>query len=68
MGGYNYGAGDVYLGVQDVSPDQGDSSTEVAAIVKHGLYSNLDVFVNVARYDRQNYAGDLTEIGAIYSF
>ncbi len=68
MGGYDYGAGNVYVGVQDVSPDQGDSFTEVAAIVKHGLYDNLDVFVNVARYDRPNDAGDLAEVGAIYGF
>jgi len=68
MGSYNYGPGSVHVGVQDVSPDQGNSRTELAAIITHGLYDNLDVFAAIARYDQQNDNGDLNEIGAIYSF
>ena len=68
MGGFDYGSGDVYVGVQEVDPDTGNSFTEVAAIVKHGLFDNLDVFAAFNRLDRPNDAGDITEVGAIYSF
>lgn len=68
MGSYDYGNGIVHIGVQDVSPDQGDSFTEFAGIVRHDLYDNLELFAAVAQYDRPNDAGDLTEVGAIYSF
>ena len=68
MGGSDYGAGEVFVGVQDVSPDQGDSRTEFSAIVKHALYDNLDVFVEIGQFDKANDADDVTAVGAIYSF
>jgi len=68
LGSYDYGPGSVNLAVQDVSPDTGDSRTQVAANVLHDVFDNLRVFVEVGRFDRQNDVGDRSEIGAIYSF
>ena len=68
LGSYDYGPGSVNLAVQDVSPDQGDSFTEVAANVKHDVFDNLRLFVEIGRFDRANDAGDRAEVGAIYSF
>ena len=65
---YSYGPGDIHLVVQDVSPDQGSSFTEVGLGVMHGLYDNLSLFAEVGRFDRRNDAGDVTAVGAIYEF
>lgn len=65
---YGYGAGDLYAVVQDVSPDQGTSRTETSLGVMHGLYENLSLFAEIGRFDRQNDAGDVTAVGAIYEF
>jgi predicted porin len=68
LGSYDYGPGSFNVAVQDVSPDQGNSFTELAANVKHDLYDNLRVFFEIGRFDRQNDAGDRVELGAIYSW
>jgi len=68
LGSYDYGPGSFNVAVQDVSPDQGDSSTEIVANVKHDLYDNLRVFFELGQFDRQNDAGDRVELGAIYSW
>lgn len=68
LGSYDYGPGSFNLALQDVSPDQGNSFTEVAANVKHDLYDNLRVFFEIGRFDRQDDVGDRTEIGMIYSW
>ncbi|MDZ7829018.1 MAG: porin [Halofilum sp. (in: g-proteobacteria)] len=68
LGSYDYGPGSFNVAVQDVSPDQGNSFTELAANVKHDLYDNLRVFFEIGQFDRQNDAGDRVELGAIYSW
>lgn len=66
--GYDYGGGDVYFAVQDVSPDAGSSRTEIAAGVYHNLYKNLQVFVEYGTFDNVNDEGDIIAGGAIYKF
>lgn len=66
--GYNYGSGNVYVAVQDVSPDGADSRTELAAGVYHDLYDNLMVFAEAGQFDNANDAGDIVAVGAIFKF
>jgi len=66
--GFDYGSGDIYFAVQDVSPDAGDSRTEIAAGIYHGLYDNLEVFLEAGQFDNVNDEGDIVAVGAIYKF
>lgn len=66
--GFDYGGGDVYVAVQDVSPDGADSRTEIAAGVYHKLFKNLEVFVEYGTFDNINDEGDIIAGGAIFKF
>jgi len=65
---YDYGNGDINFTIQDVSPDVGDSRTEIGASIFHELYPNLTVFFEAARFDEANDEGDLVGFGAIFAF
>jgi len=66
--GFNYGGGNVYVAVQDVSPDGGDSRTELAAGIYHDLYDNLTIYLEAGRFDNVNDEGDIVAAGAIFEF
>lgn len=66
--GFDYGSGDIYFAVQDVSPDNADSRTEIAAGIYHKLYKNLEVFIEAGRFDNVNDEGDIVAGGAIFKF
>lgn len=66
--GFDYGSGDVYFAVQDVSPDGADSRTEIAAGVYHKIFKNLEVFVEYGTFDNVNDEGDIVAGGAIFKF
>lgn len=66
--GFDYGSGNIYLAVQDVSPDAGDSRTELAAGIYHDLYDNLKIYLEAGRFDNANDEGDIVAAGAIFEF
>ncbi len=66
--GFDYGRGDIYGVVQEVDPDGGDSRTEFAIGANYVITDNMYVFTEYGTYDRQNDAGDLFEVGAVYVF
>jgi len=66
--GFNYGSGDVYFAVQDVSPDAGDSRTEIAAGVYHDIFKNLQIYLEAGTFDEVNDEGDIVEAGLIFKW
>lgn len=68
IAGFDYGGGDVYFAVQDISPDDADSRTEMAIGVYHNLYKNLQVFAEYGTFDNVNDEGDTIAGGAIFKF
>jgi len=66
--GFNYGSGDVFFAVQDVSPDGADSRTEISVGVYHNLYKNLQVYLEAGTFDEPNDEGDIVETGLIFKF
>ncbi len=69
-GTFNYGPGDIYAAVQEVSPDAdaADDRTEFTAGVDYMVMSNLKVWSEAGFFDRDQDAGNNVMVGAIYSF
>ena len=65
---YNYGAGDIYGAVQDVSPETGDSRTEVQIGADYTIMGELNAYAEYAALDKTNDAGDLMEVGLRFEF
>ncbi len=66
--GYDYGMGDIYGGVHELDPDNGDSRTEFSIGVNYSIVDNMYVFTEYGMRDRDNDEGDLFQVGAVYSF
>ena len=66
----DYGAGNLYGAVKDISPDGGDSQTQYAIGVDYDLESDLKVFGELANFDGQaaTDADSLIAVGLEYKF
>lgn len=67
-GTFNYGSGDIYAAVQEVSPDAADDRTEVTVGADYMVFSNLKVWSEAGWFDKTNDEDDNFMVGAIYSF
>jgi predicted porin len=67
-GTFNYGPGDIYAAVQEVSPDATDNRTEFTVGADYKIFSNLKVWSEAGFFDREEEAGDNVMVGAIYNF
>ena len=65
---YDYGQGDIYGTLQDVSPDAGDSRTELALGVDYTLIGDLNTYAEYAAYDKADDADDIIEVGLRFEF
>jgi len=64
----NYGPGDIYGAVQEVSLDEAADRTELTIGADYNVFSNLKLWSEAGRFDRTDDEGDNVMIGAIYSF
>lgn len=72
-GTFGYGDGEVHAAVQNVVDDNDNAfddsdRTEFTAGVAHELYENFTLWAEAGYFDRQNDAGDIAGVGAIYEF
>ena len=68
---FNYGSGDLYAAVQDIAHDQNgseDDRTELTVGIAHGVTEELELWAEAGRFDKENDAGDIYGVGAIYEF
>lgn len=72
LASFDYGYGDLYGGVQDVDPDEGDGRTEFSVGANYNIGPNLYVFAEYGDFDQPDSADGATdsiyEVGAVYSF
>jgi len=67
-GKFNYGPGKLYAAAQEVDPDNADDRTEFTVGADYKPVSNLKLYSEAGWFDRDNDAGDLVGVGAIYEF
>jgi predicted porin len=64
----SYSRGSAYAAVQEVSPDDADSRTEMTLGIDYALFANVTLWSEVGRFDKPNDQGDNFNLGAIFSF
>ncbi len=65
---YDYGRGEIYPAVQQVSPDDGEARSEFTIGADYMVFSHLKLWSELGRFDRDNDTGDNFMVGAILSF
>jgi predicted porin len=65
---FDFGPGDLYATMQDVSPETGDSRTEMMFGGDYTLMGELSAYAEYAAFDKTNDEGDLTEVGLRFEF
>jgi predicted porin len=67
-GMFDYGSGKLYAAAQEVDPDNSEDRTEFTVGADYKPISNLKLYSEAGWFDRNNDAGDLVGVGAIYEF
>jgi len=65
---YDYGRGEIYPAIQQVSPDDGDDRTEFTIGADYRVFSHLTLWSELGRFDKADDEGDNAMVGVILSF